>query len=79
MAAGESSGTGIDNDKIAVQEPKPAQINDLGAVHYLSPEVASTVLWRAARLRKGNAEVVSAHVDLRTATHFAECIELHLR
>ena len=72
MAAGESTGTGIDNDKIAVQEAKPAQINDLGALHYLSPEVASTVLWRAARLRKGNAEVVSAHVDLRTATHFAE-------
>ena len=72
MAAGESTSTGIDNDKIAVQEAKPAQINDLGAVHYLSPEVASTVLWRAARLRKGNAEVVSAHVDLRTATHFAE-------
>ena len=72
MAARESTSTGIDNDKIAVQEAKPAQINDLGALHYLSPEVASTVLWSAARLRKGNAEVVSAHVDLRTATHFAE-------
>ena len=72
MTARESTSTGIDNDKIAVQEAKPAQINDLGALHYLSPEVASTVLWSAARLRKGNAEVVSAHVDLRTATHFAE-------
>ena len=63
---------GIDNDKIAVQEAKPALINDLGALHYLSPDVASTILWSAERLRRGDTDVVSAHVDSSAQRHFAE-------
>ena len=62
----------IDNDKIAVQEAKPALIDDLAPLQYLSPAAASTILWSAERLRRGDTEVVSAHVDSSTHRHFAE-------
>tara|TARA_B100000795_G_scaffold108794_1_gene80328 strand:+ start:79 stop:270 length:192 start_codon:yes stop_codon:yes gene_type:complete len=58
---------GVDNDKTAVQEARPALINDLGALAYLSPGVASDLLWNAERLRRGATDVVSAHVDSSTS------------